>query len=418
MRSPTNVSEKVSQSGPAQDPAALALRDRASIVAFLGAFCLFLSLVEYAIPKPLPFMRLGLANLPVVIGAAFLDFPALIALALVKALGMGIVSGALFSYVMLFSLAGGLSAAAVVWALLRLPRRLVSSIGASVAAALVSNAVQLVLARFLIFHEAALLTAPPFLAMGLVTGFFLGVFAERFREKSLWLAEIGATGVRVATEGVRFATEGVRFATEGVRFATEGARVATESARTATTYERARVLSERARDPAARSSWMRIVSPSVSALIGLGLSLVFLCIDSLPIRAVLLVFFVAAAGLAGRRVSFLAAFLTMIGIVAANLLAPVGRVLVELGPLVITETALREGLEKALVFEGLLYASKAFIRPGLELPGRFGSILALSFATYDRIVERGPRLGLSSLIEDVDRLVCEVWEDRPGRISS
>jgi len=411
MRSPTNVSEKVSQSGPAQDPAALALRDRASIVAFLGAFCLFLSLVEYAIPKPLPFMRLGLANLPVVIGAAFLDFPALIALALVKALGMGIVSGALFSYVMLFSLAGGLSAAAVVWALLRLPRRLVSSIGASVAAALVSNAVQLVLARFLIFHEAALLTAPPFLAMGLVTGFFLGVFAERFREKSLWLAEIGATGVRVATEGVRFATE-------GVRFATEGARVATESARTATTYERARVLSERARDPAARSSWMRIVSPSVSALIGLGLSLVFLCIDSLPIRAVLLVFFVAAAGLAGRRVSFLAAFLTMIGIVAANLLAPVGRVLVELGPLVITETALREGLEKALVFEGLLYASKAFIRPGLELPGRFGSILALSFATYDRIVERGPRLGLSSLIEDVDRLVCEVWEDRPGRISS
>jgi heptaprenyl diphosphate synthase len=402
MRSSTRSSRGDPRPALIQEPrGGAAAQDKASIVAFLGAFCLFLSAVEYTIPKPLPFMRLGLANLPILIGAAFLDFPALIALALVKALGMGIVSGALFSYVMLFSLAGGLSAAVVMWLSLRLPRRLLSSIGASVAAALVSNAVQLVLARFLIFHEAALLTAPPFLAMGLITGFLLGVFAERFRERSAWLAEIGATGARVATESARAATT--------YECAQECARIPPESAR---------VLPERARDPAARSSWMRIVPPKLSALIGLCLSLVFLFIDSLLFRAALLALFMAAARLAGRRISPLAAFLTTIGIIAANLLVPVGRVLVELGPLLITETALREGLEKALVFEGLLYASKAFIRPGLELPGRFGSILALSFATYDRIVERGPRLGLSSLIEDVDRLVCEVWEDRPGRISS
>ncbi|MDR1230490.1 MAG: heptaprenyl diphosphate synthase, partial [Spirochaetaceae bacterium] len=30
--------------------------------ALLGAFCLFLSSIEYMIPKPLPFMRLGIAN--------------------------------------------------------------------------------------------------------------------------------------------------------------------------------------------------------------------------------------------------------------------------------------------------------------------------------------------------------------------
>ncbi|RKX72867.1 MAG: heptaprenyl diphosphate synthase, partial [Spirochaetes bacterium] len=32
--------------------------DRREITAFLGALCLFLSAVEYLIPKPMPFFRL------------------------------------------------------------------------------------------------------------------------------------------------------------------------------------------------------------------------------------------------------------------------------------------------------------------------------------------------------------------------
>lgn len=40
---------------------------RSRLVAFFAALCLFLVAVEYAIPKPLPFLRLGLTNLPVIL---------------------------------------------------------------------------------------------------------------------------------------------------------------------------------------------------------------------------------------------------------------------------------------------------------------------------------------------------------------
>ena len=40
---------------------------RLDLVAFMGALCLFFSTIEYLFPKPFPFFRLGLANLPVLL---------------------------------------------------------------------------------------------------------------------------------------------------------------------------------------------------------------------------------------------------------------------------------------------------------------------------------------------------------------
>ena len=57
MRAATDLS----RSGP---PRHRADRDT---VALLAATALFLASVEFAIPKPVPFVRLGLANLPVLI---------------------------------------------------------------------------------------------------------------------------------------------------------------------------------------------------------------------------------------------------------------------------------------------------------------------------------------------------------------
>ena len=66
--------------------------------ALLGALSLFLSTLEYLIPKPLPFIRLGLANLPILI-ALFLLPPKFIFLLIgLKILGQGLVNGTLFSY--------------------------------------------------------------------------------------------------------------------------------------------------------------------------------------------------------------------------------------------------------------------------------------------------------------------------------
>jgi heptaprenyl diphosphate synthase len=160
--------------------------DRADITALLGAFCFFLSAVEYMIPKPLPFMRLGIANLPILLAADLLPLRWYLVLALVKVVGMSVISGSLFSYVALFSLAGTLIAALVMWVARRAGGRFISAVGVSILGAVASNAVQVLLAMVIVFGEAARLMAPVFLGMGLVTGTILGLFAERFAETSRW----------------------------------------------------------------------------------------------------------------------------------------------------------------------------------------------------------------------------------------
>jgi uncharacterized membrane protein len=375
--------------------------DGAGMVAFLGAFCFFLSAVEYMVPKPLPFMRLGIANLPILIGAGFLSLPSLLALALVKAIGMSLISGTLFSYVALFSLSGTVAAALAMRAAMKAPRGLVSRVGASVLGAVASNAAQLTLAYFIVFHEAARLVAPPFMAAGLVTGLALGVFAELFAERSAWLALV--TGIAPYGKA-------------------PAAAIAPDGAETPGPGPRAEERPAEALDPRAarraerRSRWEAAVPPGPSAIVGILSSLAFLFPIPLPAKAALFALFVAAAWLAGKRISWTATLLTSAGIVAANLLVPVGKVIASIGPLKVTEAALLDGIDKALVFEGLLYASKAFVRRGLRLRGRLGRVLASAFESYDMIVEYKGRMRPSTLIGDADALALEIWGEGPAGV--
>jgi hypothetical protein len=162
---------------------------------------------------------------------------------------------------------------------------------------------------------------------------------------------------------------------------------------------------------ARRGRWESLFSPWAIATAGAAISAAFLFQRSLPFRAAMFLCFFAAAWLSGKKVSPLATLLVSAGIVAANLFVPVGRVLAQLGPFRITETALLEGISKALVFEGLLYVSKASILPGLRLPGRFGSLIAAAFVYYDRIVEYKGSLRPQTIIEDADRLMLKIWEE-------
>lgn len=382
--------------------------DGAGAVAFLGAFCFFLSAVEYMVPKPLPFMRLGIANLPILIGAGFLSLPQLLALALVKAIGMSLISGTLFSYVALFSLSGTAAAALAMWAAMKAPRGLVSRVGASVLGAVASNAAQLTLAYFIVFHEAARLVAPPFMAAGLVTGLLLGVFAELFAERSEWLSLVAGTAPRGKPSAASGAPAGAGAPGIGSRAEARPAEALDPRGARARSARRAERRAKR------RARWEAAVPPGRSAVIGILSSLAFLFPIPLPARAALFALFVAAAWLAGKRISWTATLLTSAGIVAANLLVPVGKVIASLGPLKVTEAALLDGIDKALVFEGLLYASKAFVRRGLRLRGRLGRVLASAFESYDMIVEYKGRLRPSTLIEDADALALEIWEAGPA----
>ncbi len=164
--------------------------DRRDLVAFLGALCLFLSAIEYMIPKPIPFLRVGIANLPILVSLDLLPFASLLLVICLKVLGQGLIGGTLISYVFLFSAAGSFTSGLTMFAARRLFGRRISLVGVGVLGALLGNLAQVLLARLLIFGEGAWLIAPPFLAVGTVTATVLGLFADRFTARSRWLASV------------------------------------------------------------------------------------------------------------------------------------------------------------------------------------------------------------------------------------
>lgn len=156
-------------------------------IALLGACCLFLSAVEYMIPKPLPFMRIGLANLPLMLALDVLPFKAFLILICIKTAGQALITGTLFSYVFLFSITGTFFSALLMYLLRRVIwKERITFIGIGTAGAMVSGLTQVTLGWFFIFGASVRYIAPVLLGTSLVTGIALGVFCEVFSCKSKW----------------------------------------------------------------------------------------------------------------------------------------------------------------------------------------------------------------------------------------
>jgi len=137
----------------------------------------------------MPFIRIGIANLPLMLALDIFPFHAFLVLAGVKVLGQALITGTLFSYIFLFSLAGTFLSAISMYTIRRLlGSNRISFIGTGVIGAMFSNVTQLALAWVFIFGNSARYIAPPFLAVGLVTGIALGAFCEAFTRRSRWYA--------------------------------------------------------------------------------------------------------------------------------------------------------------------------------------------------------------------------------------
>lgn len=161
-------------------------------IAFSAALCMILSMVEYAIPKPVPFMRLGLANLPLILALFKLKKHHFFLLVLLKILAQALVSGTFFSYIFLFSFCGTFSAAFCMLLVQKVFKSYVSPVGISLVGSLGNTVVQLLLARFILFGEGTKYIAPIMLIVGAITGILLGVFAKHFMEKSIWFSRVEA----------------------------------------------------------------------------------------------------------------------------------------------------------------------------------------------------------------------------------
>jgi len=145
------------------------------ILAAYSIMAVLLFVVESIIPKPLPFMRIGLANVFILLILVQIGFFPALVVTLTKVVVGNLFSGLLFTPLVLFSLVSSIISLLVMYAFYK-SRISFSLIGVSIAGALSHLLTQLVLGYFLFIHTSRIFALFPIvLLVGLLSGLITGI---------------------------------------------------------------------------------------------------------------------------------------------------------------------------------------------------------------------------------------------------
>ena len=145
------------------------------ILAAYSIMAVLLFVVESIIPKPLPFMRIGLANVFILLILVQIGFFPALVVTLTKVIVGNLFSGLLFTPLVLFSLISSIISLLVMYAFYK-SRISFSLIGVSIAGAISHLLTQLVLGYFLFIHTSRIFALFPIvLLVGLVSGLITGM---------------------------------------------------------------------------------------------------------------------------------------------------------------------------------------------------------------------------------------------------
>lgn len=335
------------------------LKKQDALVPVFGAICFFLSAIEFVVPKPLPFLRLGLANVSLILALDVLSFPAFLLLASIKVIGQAVISGTLFSYVVLFSAAGTYAAALIMYGLRRIPKALISLVGISAAGAFVSNSVQLLLGRYLIFGEGIWYMLPPFLCVGIISGVALGIFCEKCITDLTWYAEVTKAEYTITLS-------------------------IPQEDNPRTTY------------------------PFLRVAIGLFLLLVLLFIPNFAVKTVIFAASLVLCSIEKQKIHGLRFIISTVSIMLCHLLFPIGKELITIGSFAVTGGALLNGLEKVLILESMIHISRWTMQTPLSMPGRFGKLLNESLYIFKRLLELKDKIRPRALFVSIDEILLSL----------
>ncbi len=338
------------------------LKKNDNLISLFAGFCFFLSSIELMIPKPVPFFRIGLANLPILLGINIFSFPTFLLLLLIKFLGQALISGTLFSYISLFSLLSTFSAGIVMYGLGKLPKKHLSFIGISVLAAFVSNIVQLFLAVFLIFGKSALYVVPLMFIIGLITSIILGVFANRFSEHSTWYEQV--------VDGSFFYDE---------------------------ENDKKRELTKKD----LRENYLRISS-------GILLFLILFFVNYLPVKALVLGVALILCVVDKQKINYLNLALMFFAIIFFNLFPPLGQVFFSVGSMPVTSEALLRGISKAVILEAMIYISKWMLKARLDFKSEIGASISNASSVFSKLLSVKNEIKLKSLIHNLDAILLSI----------
>jgi heptaprenyl diphosphate synthase len=156
---------------------------RIFFISFLAALSITLSIVETMVPKPLPWMRIGLANAITLYAFTLLRPGEVLLLVMARVLATSLLIGSFLSVTFALSIAGALASFAVMLVLYRFFKPVFSLVGVSVAGALTSNTVQLALINMLFINSRiSYYFLPVIILFGLAGGILSGLFGRFLTE--------------------------------------------------------------------------------------------------------------------------------------------------------------------------------------------------------------------------------------------
>lgn len=338
-------------------------------IAFLASLCLFLSAVEYAIPKPLPFMRLGLANLPIILALNIFSFPELLLLTLLKVLCQAIISGTLISYIVVFSIAGTFSSLLTMWLLnfLFKKKQYISLLGISLAGALANNGAQLFCSQIFMFGQRTKYVAPLLLITGTVTGLLLGAVALLVEKKSEWYKEFSL-------------------------------------------MDSDKIIALEKNFPEERSSKGSIIKLGFYILLLTAFLLVNQWVQNLYLLygctgLSLLLLLIKKRG----KYNLLPSVVILLSVTIMALFVPFGKVLFTLGSFRITSGALIKGLHRSGILLGMTFISSLAIDRNLRLPGKTGDLVSEIFLYADKLKGTDLPKESKNIFSRIDKQLCKVW---------
>jgi heptaprenyl diphosphate synthase len=149
-------------------------------IALLSAYALALHAFESLIPMPIPWMRIGLANIISLTTLVLFGFRAAIMVTLIRVMVASLFTGSFLGPGFILSLGGGLSGVIAMGTVSYLSRGLFGPVGLSLVGALLHNLTQLFLAYALFIQkkEPVLIITPVLMLIGTVSGLVNGLISD------------------------------------------------------------------------------------------------------------------------------------------------------------------------------------------------------------------------------------------------
>lgn len=154
------------------------MNDRKRKVAYFAGLSAFVGVFENFIPLPVPFLRIGLSNIPVCFSFTMFNFWECLFIVLFKVTFAHLFRGTLFSYPFLIGLCGNLFFLLIGYPFYHLLKNYISFISLSIVGAFSHNVGQILAATLFIPPKPLLYFSVILISLGIILGFINGIICN------------------------------------------------------------------------------------------------------------------------------------------------------------------------------------------------------------------------------------------------